>query len=206
VVTNLDTSNQVRGGQDVASRRASIDEGIRSHEARQWWVRPLWALAVLVSLGAVIAGIAWVVDYETAQTSPAAGDPGGGILQLTVRTLDQSIPPGARIVSHRYAEVRPIACPRGFVTGQNYTDVLANVVFTAPATESDQSIDLYLSQHHWTGTGSNTWAYDFNYSLVNGIMYGAQIDLSFDRLVLSGGALTWEFHADAPSFNSCASA
>jgi len=89
------------------------------------------------------------------------------------------------------------------VIGQNYTAVLANVVFRAPATESAQSIDLYLSQHHWTGTGSNTWEYGFNYYIVNGGMYGAQIDLSFHRVALSRGSSTWEFNANAPSFSSC---
>jgi hypothetical protein len=202
-VTDLDTSDQLRGAEDVPSRRASIEEAIRRHDARQWWVRPLLVLAVLAVLGAVIAGTAWVVDYETAQTSPPAGDPGGGILQMTVRTLDQSVPPGARIVSHRYTEPRRIACPRGYVIGQNYTDVLANVVFIAPATESAQSIDRYLSQHHWAGTGLNTREYDFNYAIVNGGMDDAQIGLSFHRVALGRGASTWEFNANAPSFSSC---
>jgi len=112
--------------------RASMEEAMERHDARQKWLRPIvWTLALVTVAGVIAAGALGVFSFSRSLSGPT-GDPHGEILHDLITLVNEHLPSGAVVVSHRYSEPRWYSCnpPR---YGAHFSDVQAQVVFRSVA-------------------------------------------------------------------------
>jgi hypothetical protein len=169
------------------------------HEARQKWLRPmLWTVALLTVAGAITGGVFGVFFFSRSLGSPT-GDPHGEILHGLVRQVDEHLPPGAVVLSHRYSEPRWYNCTSRY--GAHFSDVEAHVVFRSVAIPTV----VAQSAEALTAAGSTPLVWSTNFQITG--KAGAQVTFSDNvsahwKMISGSNARQWTFDASAPAFGN----
>ena len=181
------------------SERASLEEAMARHEARQRWSRPIvWTIGLLVVTG-VLAGVMFGVFFYSRSLSNPTGDPHGEVLHGLVKQVYEHVPLGAVVVSHRYSEPHWYNCSPRY--GAHFSDVQAQVVFRSIA------IPAVVAQSAEALTAAGQTALSWSTTFQVAGKASAQLTINDNvsvhwKMILGSNARVWTFDASAPSLGT----
>jgi hypothetical protein len=178
---------------EMEGSRASLEEAMAKHDARQRRRRPLLWVGIPVVVGATVIGITFGVSLYSKSLSGVperTGDPGGRILHGLVKSVFQHLPLDAQVLSHTYKEPRWHNCsPRHQAA---YSDDEALVVFRSaiPAVVATSATALASQKPPLVWSDS--------FKLPSGESVDEQVSVQWTP-VSGSDVRTWTFDARAPA-------
>jgi len=177
------------------------------HAARQRWFVPLIWLVAAIILAGVLIGILFITLAESKSVSPSPleGDPDGVVLRSIVRTVDENMPLGSRLLSHRYVEPRWHNCSPDVSAG--YSDVEAHFVYYIP-TSTETTAKLGGKPHGWTldpSLAPYSWTASSPTFSVSDSQFPISADVSLSAKVISRSADIWDIDGSSVAFGKASS-